>query len=263
MTTSSGREINEWQDHERVSSWLSDEIRQASRQRFREKLVSLLPFQPESAIRVLDIGAGDGVLSQTLLQAYPNAQLVCHDFSEIMLGHARQRLGQFPNAVTFIQGDLRDPAWAQDIEGNFDAIISSVAIHNVAELEQGHPERLQEIYKEIFNLVKPGGCFFNYDHMGSPGQVISKLYRWERFATEQARLKAETGVEKSRQELEQEYQERRHYRQGKTSSQDAGTILEQLGWLKEAGFDEVDCLWKETPTFAHSSPPTIIGGFKY
>jgi hypothetical protein len=35
----------------------------------------------------------------------------------------------------------------------------------------------------------------------------------------------------------------------------AGTVDEQLGWLREAGFDPVDCFWREFRL-------AIFGGFK-
>ncbi len=217
----------------------------------------LLPFQPGDIIRVLDIGTGDGALSLEILGAYPKTQLVCHDFSETMLDRARQRLAHFLEAVTFVKGDLRDPVWTHAIEGKFDAVVSSIAIHNVAESTQGaSPERVREIYGEVFGLVKPGGCFLNYDYVTASGPVVQRIYRKERLTAEQARLKADTGIEKSLQELEQEFHERR--RGGSQSLPEPGAlpILDQLEWLRQAGFDEVDCFWKDQRS-------AIFGGFRY
>jgi ubiquinone/menaquinone biosynthesis C-methylase UbiE len=62
---------------------------------------------------------------------YPNAQLVCHDHSEAMLTHARQKLAQFSPSVSFVNSDLKDPKWIHVILGSFDAVVSSIAIHNI------------------------------------------------------------------------------------------------------------------------------------
>ncbi len=260
MTIDSGPyDLHRWQTSEYVDSWFADQSRQRSYQLPREKLVSLLPFQPEDIIRVLDIGTGDGALSLEVLGAYPKTQLVCHDFSVTMLDRARQRLAQFLEAVTFVKGDLRDPAWTYGIEGKFDAVISSIAIHNVAEGNQGLPERIREIYGEVFGLVKPGGCFLNYDLVTAPGPVVQRIYRKERSAADQARLKADMDTEKSPQELEQKLPEQRSGslpEQVGVGSPGARDILNQMEWLKQAGFDEVDCLWKDTRN-------TIIGGFRH
>lgn len=255
-------EPNKWQTPEHVDSWFADQSQQKQHQLMRQKLVSLLPFPPEASIRVLDIGAGDGALSLEVLSTYPKAQLVCHDFSEAMLDRARQRLAPLSPAVTLVKGDLRGPAWRQAIEGKFDAVVSSVAIHNVAENTQAATERVREIYGEVFGLVKPEGCFLNYDHVAAPGPVVAGIYRKQRFITNQARLKAETGIKKSLQELEQESRERRRARSGPLPGQvrfgveGAQVMLEQLEWLRQAGFDEVDCFWRDT-TIA------IFGGFRH
>ncbi|MBI3931759.1 MAG: class I SAM-dependent methyltransferase [Chloroflexi bacterium] len=248
--------LNQWQTSDYVDSWLADQPAQSGYQPAREKLVSLLPFEPGDIIRVLDIGTGDGALSLELLGVYPKAELVCHDFSETMLERARQRLASLSAAVRFVKGDLRDMAWTQAIEGQFDAVISSIAIHNVAEGSQGAPERIREIYNEVFGLVKPGGCFLNYDLITAPGPAVERIYYRERFINEQTRLKAIMGIEKSLQELEQEFQERRRGRSTRSSQPGARALMNQLEWLKQAGFDEVDCLWKETRS-------VIFGGFKH
>lgn len=253
----------QWQSPEHINAWFADKARQADHQRLRAKLVKLLPFEPGAIIRVLDIGTGDGALSLDVLGVYPKAQLVCHDFSEAMLAHARERLAQFPEQVAFVESDLRDPAWTKTIQGKFDAVVSSVAIHNVA----GHtrladPGRIREIYSEVFGLVKPCGCFLNYDHVYPPGPLLDRIYSKERSTAGQASIKTEMVLEKSLKKIEQEFNERTINKGGQPHehagdrSPGVRTILNHLEWLKQAGFDEIDCLWKETHV-------AIMGGFRY
>lgn len=263
MTINSRGLGTQWQSPEHVNSWFADEARQTGHKRLRAKLVKLLPFEVGAIIRVLDIGTGDGALSLEVLAVYPEAQLVCHDFSETMLARARQRLAPFSERVVFAESDLRDPSWTQAIQGMFDAVVSSVAIHNVAEHSWlADPVRIREIYSEIFGLVKPGGCFFNYDHVYPPGPVVDKIYRKERATARQPSLKFEVAMEKSLHDTEQEFNEQRSNKGGSSKEVFGGgtpgarTILNQLEWLKQAGFDEVDCLWEETHV-------AIIGGFRY
>ncbi len=260
-----------WYSPEYVDSWLANRTMQASYRPSREKLVSMLPFQPEAIIRVLDIGSGDGALSLIVLEAYPEAQVVCLDFSEIMLAHARQRLAQFSKRVSFVKSNLQDPTWTHGIEETFDAVVSSIAIHDVDEPTPDAPPppgRIRKIYSEIFGLVKPGGVFFNYDFflnadfVTPPGSIVREVYLKAQLTAYQALMKVEMGIEKNLPELEQEFQEQRlgrsessHDRAGR-GSPGIRTILNQLEWLKQAGFDEVDCLWKDTRN-------TIIGGFRH
>ncbi len=248
-------EINRWHSAAFVKSWMADKTMEAVRRLLQKKLASLLPFKPEANIRVLDVGVGAGALSLEILSVYPKAQLVCHDFSETMLAHAQQKLEQFSEQVTFVKSDLRDTAWTQVIEGVFDAVVSSFVMHTI-------PNSIKETYREVFGLVKPGGCFLACDIFASPGITLEKAYLKARLIAYQDTIKAETGVEKTLQEVEQELHERRRSRNaawpGRVRSRSVRfpTLINHLEWLGQAGFDEVDCLWKDMRR-------AIIGGFKH
>jgi predicted methyltransferase len=49
------------------------------------------------------------------------------------------------------------------LKGQFEAVVSSIAIHNVRALNV-----VQRIYRDAFPLVKPGGCFLNFDRQRPP-----------------------------------------------------------------------------------------------
>ena len=247
-------EVQRWHSPEFVESWMTDETREAWRRTLRKKLVSMLAFEPEATIRVLDVGAGTGGLSLEILGNYPKAHMVCQDFSEAMLAHARQKLKSFSAQVTFVQSDLQDPAWLRLIEGTFDAVVSSLVMHTV-------PNRTREIYRELLDKVNPGGCLLTGDVFAPPGPILEKAYLKARILAYQATIKAETGVVKSLAEIEQDMKERRRIRESsfphRVRNRPVGffTIMNHLEWLRQAGFDEVDCLWKDMH-------PAIIGGFR-
>jgi ubiquinone/menaquinone biosynthesis C-methylase UbiE len=88
-------EVNRWHSPEYIEPWMADRTMEEGRRIMQKKLVSLLPFDPEATIRVLDVGTGTGALSLAILGTYPKAQVVCHDFSEAMLAHARKQLVKF------------------------------------------------------------------------------------------------------------------------------------------------------------------------
>ncbi len=137
---------------------------------------------------------------------------------------------KFSPSVSFVNSDLKDPEWTHVIEGSFDAVVSSIAIHNVSEqsVDSG-PDRIRTIYAEIFNLLKPGGCFFNFDFVFPPGPVTEGIYLKKLVDNYQARPKVEINVERSSQELEAITL--RHLRHAYTP------LLDQLGWLRKAQFD--------------------------
>src|SRR5437762_406783 len=86
-----------------------------------EVMLRVLRFAPRPPARVLDLGAGDGILLATVLEAFPQATGVAVDFSPLMLEQARARLAPFGPRVRTAEADLQDPAWRATAPGPFDA----------------------------------------------------------------------------------------------------------------------------------------------
>jgi tRNA (cmo5U34)-methyltransferase len=157
--------------------------------------------------RVLDLGTGDGYLLHLVRAAHPAVTGVACDFSAEMLGRARERFAG-DDAVTVVEHDLDDslpPSW-----GTFDAVVSSFAIHHVVD------ERKRALYGEVLDRLEPGGIFCNLEHVAS--------------ATPELHVEFLAAI-------------------GKTPEQDDPsnklTLVEtQLGWLRDLGYEQVDCLWK-------------------
>ncbi len=167
---------------------------------------SLLAEVPTGASRVLDLGTGDGRLLALVLLKCPRARGVAVDFSPPMLEKARARFAADAR-VEVLEHDLRAPL--PDL-GRFDAACSSFAIHHVSH------ERKRELYQEVFDALLPGGVFCNLEHVESPTPHLH------------ARFLEAMGIA--------------------PGEEDRSNILldveTQLRWLREIGFDDVDCLWK-------------------
>lgn len=152
---------------------------------------------------ILDLGTGDGRLMALLLLRCPEAEGVALDFSPAMIAHARERFHD-DDRVRVIEHDLS--LQLPDL-GTHDAICSSFAIHHVSD------ERKRSLYREIWEILEPGGVFCNLEHVSSP---TPRLH--QRFLDEI------------------------------NGQEDASNILldveTQLVWLREIGFEDVDCVWK-------------------
>ena len=148
-----------WQSTEYVSQWIRhDADRDPERRPLLQRMLSLAPFPPEARIEVLDVGAGYGVVSEEVLQAFPAAHITLQDYSAPMLGQARQRLAGHTDQVRYILCDLTDPSWPRGIGGPFDLTVSAIALHNL-----GDPKKIYACYRAIHGLLKPGGLFLNCD----------------------------------------------------------------------------------------------------
>ena len=167
---------------------------------------TLLECVPPTVKRVLDLGTGDGRLLGLLKLAHPDVTAIAIDFSPAMLEAARRRFCEDPS-VTVVAHNLEDSL--PDL-GNFDAVVSSFAIHHLAH------ERKRALYAEIYERLNRGGIFCNLEHVASPTP-----------------------------ELHEEFLRRIGYT---VESEDPSNKLldleTQLRWLREIGFSDVDCHWK-------------------
>lgn len=166
----------------------------------------LLEFVPPTVNRILDLGTGDGRLLALLRIDRPSASAVALDFSPTMLEAARKRFA-FDASVQVMDHNLE--VTLPEL-GRFDAVVSSFAIHHCGD------ERKKTLYREIFNLLTPGGMFCNLEHVtpGSPA-LHAKFLR-------------SLGVTEADED----------------PSNKLVPVETQLQWLREIGFTDVDCHWK-------------------
>ena len=111
--------------------------------------------------KILDLGCGDGILSAAVLQHIPYASCVLLDISEPMLQAAKEKLVNYNDKLSFRLLDYGDSRWIDKVKiaGPFDVIISGFSIHHQ------NDDRKQELYSEIFELLKSGGLFLNLEHV--------------------------------------------------------------------------------------------------
>jgi SAM-dependent methyltransferase len=164
----------------------------------------LLEAMPPRIERFLDLGSGDGRMIALVRSRHPEARAVGLDTSEPMLAHAAERFA----------GDQRVELHAHElglplpVEGPFDAVVSGLAIHHLED------ERKRELFGEVRALLAAGGVFANLDLVSSASPRIH-----ERFRREIGRVEDDP-------------------------SDRLADLGEQLGWLRDTGFDEVDCHFK-------------------
>jgi tRNA (cmo5U34)-methyltransferase len=166
----------------------------------------LLEHVPLDVGRVLDLGSGDGRLLALLQAEREQMRGVGLDFSQLMLGAARERFTG-DQRIQLVEHDLAAPL--PDL-GRFDAVVSSFAIHHLEH------ERKRSLYGEVFELLEPGGVFANFEHVASPTERLHRAF----FAAIDEPLE---NADPSDRLLD---------------------VQSQLQWLRAFGFDDVDCYWK-------------------
>ena len=220
--TRDDRPRENWFDGAFVSTWLDQQQGRApERLTHFSYICSAIPRAADEPFRYLNLGAGDGWLDEMILTRFNGAQATLLDGSEVMVQRARERLAPFGDRVTVAQGDLSGPEWRDAVRPPYDAVVSSIAIHNLFDAN-----KIRSLYGDVFTVVADGGIFLNLDYLRPVTPLTSQLSRWA-GSDPNARYTRNRGG-------------------GGGGSR--GSLEEQLIWLRDAGFSPVDCLWKEFHT---------------
>ena len=196
--------VNLWVNEEHALSYLREREALPHRVDALEVLCELLPERVE---RVLDLGTGDGITLGLVLSARPVASGVGLDFADEMLRQARERFAGDAR-VEIQRHDLDQPL--PDGLGDFDLVVSSFAIHHCA------PSRQRALYREVFEILRPGGRFVNAEHVASP---TPQLHR--EFLAALGRGPYDDDP-----------------------SNQLVAVEQHLTWLNELGFENSECFWK-------------------
>lgn len=182
----------------------------------------------------LDIGCGDGILGHTILAHFPDAHGVLLDFSEPMIEAARRKLAPNRNQIKLITQDYGKPEWLKTVQpfGSYDAIVSGYSIHHQPD------DRKRDLYRQIFDLLKPGGVFINIEHVAPESEWIEERFN-ELFIDSIIVHNQLHGIDDSREEIERRFREREH----KDANILASADLQQK-WLIDLGFQQVACYLK-------------------
>jgi tRNA (cmo5U34)-methyltransferase len=179
--------------------------------------VAALDLAARPLRRILDLGAGTGLLARRVRAARPEAELVLLDAAPAMLHEARAALG---DRAAYEVGDLADPL----PPGPWDAVVSALAVHHLDD-----PGK-RALFARVHAALTPGGVFVNAEQVAGPTARLDAAYRaWHREralalgASEQDWRAAEERMAFDR----------------------CASVEAQLGWLRGAGFADAGCLFQD------------------
>ncbi|MBE8998586.1 class I SAM-dependent methyltransferase [Nostoc sp. LEGE 12447] len=197
---------------------------------FYKTAVEIIPSERIAPIKVLDLGAGTGLYSGMVQSVFPNAEFTLLDLAPEMLEKAKLRfskMGKFPKILI---GDYIDT----DLGDSYDLIISALSIHHLSDFEK------ELLYQRIYDVLNPGGIFVNADQVLGKTPDLEKLYRQHWLDSIRAKGISKEDLKAAQKRMEYDRM---------------ATLEIQLHWLEAAGFQNVDC-WYKNFSFA------VFGGYR-
>lgn len=171
----------------------------------------------KSPKKVLDLGAGTGLLTMFWYQIFPKAEYLLVDIAEDMLKIAKKRFAGMDNI------SYQNCNYADEYPFNeFDTVISALSIHHLDDTQK------QALFKNIFDNLPQNGMFVNYDQFCAGTEELNK---WFDTYWENSLINSDLSVNdierwKERKKLDKEC-----------------SVEEQILMLKSAGFSEVKCVY--------------------
>jgi tRNA (cmo5U34)-methyltransferase len=189
---------------------------------FYGAVVEGLPFGRNEELRVLDLGAGTGLLSAVVAETFPAAKITLVDLSVEMLRVARRRFAGQPGRFEFrVMDYARKPLPGRP--RGFDLVVSALSIHHLT-----HGDK-RETFEKVHVSLASGGRFVNADQVAGETPEAERAYHedWLRHVPE-------AGVPE--EDLTAALLRMKAYKNA--------TLQAQMVWLREAGFEEVECFYK-------------------
>jgi tRNA (cmo5U34)-methyltransferase len=173
-------------------------------------------FCPSSP-RILDLGAGTGILSAAIVDRIPTAHLHLLDASPDMLQQATNRLSEQKPQI-FIQSLNADLP-----PGPFDAIVSALAIHHLNDVDK------RRLFSRILAALAPGGIFLNAEQVSGSSPRLQSLFESVHLDRARALGSSESEIARAVQRMTYDH---------------CSTVADQVGWLTELGFSDAECFFR-------------------
>lgn len=202
------------------------------REEMDRAILSLVPFDEGQPFRIVELGAGEGRLAESLLTRYPAASLVAFDGSASMLEATRSRTARFGERIRVRSFDLATLDWWDVMQGA-GLVVTSLCLHHLTDAKK------QFLFRAASERLAPGGALLIADLVAPSVDVTRRLAAdtWDRSAQAQAHARDAQGQYATF--VNSEWNHHRHPDPDDHPSE----LLHQLVWLKHAGFAKVDCVW--------------------
>ncbi len=199
------------------------------------QIISSLLAGLEDGCQIIDLCCGEGLLAEILLDNKKESIVYGLDGSEEMLRRATIKLSRFGNRFVTKIIELSDKSWRLSI-APVDAVVSSMAIHHL-----DAPQK-QDLFSDIYKMLKQNGRIVIADITNSisePGKLLAADMWDETVKNRSIEVDGNTDVYDF---FRREGWNIFRYLDPEDIDKPS-PLYEQLRWLENAGFVEIDVNW--------------------
>ena len=184
---------------------------------FYENTTKLIASNIDVPKRVLDLGAGTGLLTYYWLKEFQNTQYILVDIADEMLEISKKRfagLGNVSHQTMDYTKQLPD--------GKFDAIISALSIHHLEDVQK------TDLFYRIYDALPNGGVFVNYDQFCGGTPMMNRWFDsyWEKQLHNSGLTDRDIALWQERRKLDREC-----------------TVEKEVEMLRQCNYADVKCLY--------------------
>lgn len=167
--------------------------------------------------RIIDLGAGTGLLTYFWYQQFVNAEYVLVDIADEMLNVARKRYNGIQN-ISYQVGN-----YIYKLPNTyFDTVISALSIHHLEDRDK------KKLFAKIYDRLPNGGLFVNYDQFCDGQPKMNHWFNsyWESQLVNSGLTDKDIDLWKERRKLDKEC-----------------TVKQEEDMLKDCKFKIVKCVY--------------------
>ncbi len=127
------------------------------REEIERALLDLVPAEEGEPFLAVEIGCGQGWLSEALLRRFPSCCVLALDGSQTMIEEARRLLTPYAGRVEFRPFRLEDPTWPAALPGPVRCFLSCLVLHHLDDAGK------LDLFRRLYEALEPGGALLFAD----------------------------------------------------------------------------------------------------